>query len=108
MSAYCPSCVQPALALWKKAFLSPLAPVPCESCDIELKVTWAAYLKAISIGSIIFLLAYWLLEADSLMQYAGFGTGFIVMLIGQVYFMPLETVVHHTNNDSFDNESVDE
>ena len=108
MSAYCPSCGQPALALWKKAFLSPLAPVPCESCDIELKVTWAAYLKAISIGSIIFLLAYWLLETDSLMQYAGFGTGFIAMLIGQVYFMPLETVVHHTSNDSFDNESVDE
>ena len=88
--------------------MSPLAPVPCESCDIELKVTWAVYLRAISIGSIIFILAYWLLEADSLMQYAGFGTGFIVMLIGQVYFMPLEAVVHHTSNDSFDNESVDE
>ena len=108
MSAYCPSCGQPALALWKKAFLSPLAPMPCESCDIELKVTWAVYSRAISIGSIIFVLAYWLLETDSLMQYAGFGTGFIAMLIGQVYFMPLETVVHHTNNDSFDNESVDE
>lgn len=108
MSAYCPSCVQPALALWKKAFLSPLAPMLCESCDIELKVTWAVYLRTISIGSIIFILAYWLLETDSLMQYAGFGTGFIAMLIGQVYFMPLETVVHHTSNDSFDNESVDE
>ena len=41
------------------------------------------------------------------MQYAGFGMGFIVMLIGQVYFMPLEPVVDHSNNDSVDNDSVD-
>ena len=102
MSAYCPSCSQPALALWKKAFLSPLVPVPCESCNAELKVTWVAYLSAISMGSTIFVLAYLLLETDSLMQYAGFGMGFIVMLIGQAYFMPLQPVVDHCNNDSVD------
>ena len=107
MSAYCPLCGQPALALWKKAFLSPLAPVPCESCDIELKVTWVTYLRAISMGSILFVFAYLLLETDSLMQYAGFGMGFIVMLIGQVYFMPLEPVVDYSNNDSVDNDPVD-
>ena len=50
-------------------------------------------------ASIIF---YLLLETDSLMQYAGFGMGFIVMLIGQAYFMPLQPVVDHCNNDSVD------
>ncbi len=107
MSAHCPSCGQPALALWEKVFLSPLAPRPCASCNIELKVTWAAYLRAISMGSILFLFAYLLLETYSLMQHAGFVMGFIVMFIGQVYFMPLEPVVDHIINDSVDNDHVD-
>lgn len=107
MSAYCSSYGQPALTLWEKAFISSLEPAPCESCDIELKVTWVVCLRAISMGSILFVLAYLLLETDSLMQYAGFGMGFIVMLIGQVYFMPLEPVVDYSNNDSVDNDPVD-
>ena len=107
MSGHCPSFGKSWLDLWKKVFLSSLGPVACESYDIELKVIRVAYLRAISMGSILFLLAYLLLETDSLMQYAGFGMGFIVMLIGQVYFMPLEPVVDHSNNDSVDNDSVD-
>ena len=107
MSAYCPLCGQQALALWKKAFLSPLTPVPFKPCDIELKVTWVASLRAISMGSILFVLAYLLLETDSMMQYAGFGMGLIVMLIGQVYFMPSEPVVDYSNNETVDNDLVD-
>ena len=107
MSAYCPSCGQPALSLWKKAFLSTLAPVPYRSCDIELKVTWVAYLRAISMCSILFVSAYLLLETDLLMQYVGFGMGFIVILTGQVYFMSLEPVVDYSDSDSVDNDFVD-
>ncbi|MEE3240669.1 MAG: hypothetical protein VX231_06870 [Pseudomonadota bacterium] len=62
--------------------MSSLVPVACESYDIELKVTRVAYLRAISMGIIFFVLAYLLLETDSLMQYGGFGMGFIVMLFG--------------------------
>ena len=100
MSANCPSCHIKALALWKKAFLSPLAAIPCEACDVELKVTWRSYLMAISIGSLIFLLAYVIYETDSLLQYVGFGLGFALMLLGQVFFMPLESVVSKSDGDS--------
>ena len=106
MSGHCPSCGKSWLDLWKKVFLSSLAPVACESYDIELKVTRVPYLRAISMGIIFFVLAYLLLEKDSLMQYACFGMGFIVMLIGQVYFMPLEPVIDYSNNESADSDSV--
>ena len=102
MSANCPSCEQPAIALWKKAFLSPLAPVPCEACDVDLKVTWGSYLIAISLGSLIFLLAYIMLMTDSLLQYAGFAFGFLMMLLGQIFFMPLKVVVNNIAKDSVD------
>tara|TARA_S200000501_G_scaffold378971_1_gene445586 strand:- start:10172 stop:10510 length:339 start_codon:yes stop_codon:yes gene_type:complete len=111
MSAHCPSCGQQALALWKKVFLSPLAPMPCESCDIELKVTWSAYLTAISMGSIIFLLVYLQIEIDSIMHYAlcimhsalcVFWYGLYFDVDWSDLFMPLESVVDHSNNYSVD------
>ena len=67
MSGHCASCGKSWLDLWKKVFLSSFAPVACESCDIELKVTRVLYLRAISMGIIFFVLAYLLLETDSLM-----------------------------------------
>ena len=106
MSGHCPQCGKSWLDLWEKVFLSSLVPVACESYDIELKVTRVAYLRAISMGIIFFVLAYLLLETDSLMQYGGFGMGFIVMLFGQVYFMPLEPVLDYSNNESADSDSV--
>ena len=106
MSGHCPSFGKSWLDLWKKVFLSSLGPVACESYDIELKVIRGAYLRAISMGITFFVLAYLLLETDSLMQYGGFGMGFIVMLIGQVYFMPLEPVINYSNNESVDSDSV--
>jgi len=74
---------------WKKAFLSPLAAMPCDACDAELRVTWNSYLKAIALGSIIFLLGYLQFEEGSLNQYLTFGVGFVLMLAGQIYFMPI-------------------
>jgi len=89
VSAICPKCNNNAMATWKKAFLSPLAAMPCEACGAELRVSWPAYLKAISLGSIIFLLGYLLLEEGSLNQYLTFGVGFVLMLAGQIYYMPI-------------------
>ena len=106
MSGHCPSCGKSWLDLWKKVFLSSLAPVACESYDIELKVPRVAYLRAISMGITFFVLAYLLLDTDYLMQYAGFGMGFIVMLIGQVYFMPSEPAIDYSNNESADSDYV--
>ena len=89
MSAICPKCNESAMPTWKKAFLSPLAAMPCEACDTELRVTWRAYLMAISLGSITFLLGYLLFEESSLNQYLAFAVGFVLMLAGQIYFMPI-------------------
>jgi len=77
------------MPIWKKAFLSPLAAMPCEACGAELRVTWKSYLKAIALGSIIFLLGYLQFEEGSLNQYLTFGVGFVLMLAGQIYFMPI-------------------
>ena len=74
---------------WKKAFLSPLAAIPCEACGAELRVSWRSYLSAISLGSIIFLLGYLQFEEGSLYQYLVFGIGFAAMLSGQIYFMSI-------------------
>ena len=89
MSAICPKCNESAMPTWKKAFLSPLAAMPCEACDAELRVTWRSYLIAISLGSIIFLLGYLQFDEGSLNQYLTFGLGFVLMLAGQIYFMPI-------------------
>ena len=89
MSAICPKCNESAMPTWKKAFLSPLAAMPCEACDAELRVTWRSYLIAISLGSIIFLLGYLQFDEGSLNQYLTFGVGFVLMLAGQIYFMPI-------------------
>ena len=89
MSAICPKCNEIAMPTWKKAFLSPLAAMPCDACDAELRVTWNSYLKAIALGSIIFLLGYLQFEEGSLNQYLTFGVGFVLMLAGQIYFMPI-------------------
>lgn len=89
MSAICPKCNESAMPTWKKAFLSPLAAMPCDACDAELRVTWNSYLKAIALGSIIFLLGYLQFEEGSLNQYLTFGVGFVLMLAGQIYFMPI-------------------
>jgi hypothetical protein len=78
------------MATWKKAFLSPLAAMPCDSCGAELRVTWNSYLKAIALGSIIFLLGYLQFEEGSLNQYLTFGVGFVLMLAGQIYFMSVD------------------
>jgi len=89
VSAICPKCNERAMPTWKKAFLSPLAAMPCDACDAELRVTWNSYLKAIALGSIIFLLGYLQFEEGSLNQYLTFGVGFVLMLAGQIYFMPI-------------------
>ena len=85
----CPLCQQRAMAFWKKVLLSPLAAAPCESCDYDIKVSWRSYLLAISPGSILFVLAYLLLEQDSLLQYLGYASGFVLMLLGQLLFMTI-------------------
>ena len=89
MSAICPKCNNNALPTWKKAFLSPLAALPCEACGAELRFSWRSYMLAISVGSIIFLLGYLQFEEGSLYQYLVFGIGFVAMLLGQIFFMPI-------------------
>ncbi len=88
----CPSCQKSAMARWKKLMMSPLAPMPCDSCDTELGVTWRSYLLAISLGTAIFAATYFMFEDGSLDQYLGYGVGFILMLLGQLYFMPIHRV----------------
>ena len=89
MSVNCPMCNNVAMPAWKKIFMSPIGPVPCDSCDCYVRVTWTSYLLAISLGSMVFLLAYLQLNEGSLNQYLGYGLGFVLMLAGQVFFMPI-------------------
>lgn len=89
MSLNCPLCNKEAMPLWKKVFMSPLGAVPCQSCDCDIKVSWRSYLLAISVGSLVFLLAYLQFEEGSLNQYLVYGGGFVLMLLGQVFFMPV-------------------
>ena len=99
------------MPIWKKAFLSPLAAMPCEACGAELRVTWKSYLKAIALGSIIFLLGYLQFEEGSLNQYLVFGVGFVLMLVGQIYFMPIgldKADLDKADLDKSDSETVDE
>lgn len=85
----CPACKQSPKLGWRKATMSPLAPMPCENCDAELAVSWTGYLLSVLPGSVVFLLAYLLLPEDSWLQYGGFGVSVLIMILGQLYFMPL-------------------
>ena len=96
----CPACANQPMARWKRAFVSPLGPVPCEGCDADLKVTWSAYLIAILPGSALFLLSYLNFEEGSVDQYLGFGLGFVTMLLGQSFFMPLSMAESSCENES--------
>ena len=96
----CPACAEKPMARWKKAFVSPLGPVPCESCDADLTVTWPAYLLAALPGSIVFLLAYLKFEESSTEQYLVYGLGFAIMLLGQTFFMPLIVPEKKQESDS--------
>ena len=85
----CPACKQnPGLGL-RKMTMSPLAPMPCDNCNTELSVSWKGYLLSIMPGSLVFLLAYLFLQEDSWLQYGGFGVSLLVVMLGQLYLMPL-------------------
>ena len=85
----CPACQQDASIGWYKATMSPLAPMPCKNCDTELSVTWKAYLLSALPGSIIFLLAYLLLEDESITQYASYAASILFIALTQRFYMPL-------------------
>ena len=87
--AICPKCNEEAIPTWKKLVLSPLVEVPCEHCGVELGITWKSYFLAISIGSLVFLAAYFLME-EGLLQYIVYGVAIILMLLGQMFFMPFD------------------
>ena len=86
----CPACKQSPKLGWRKATMSPLAPMPCENCDAELAVSWKGYLLSVLPGSAGFLLAYLFLQEDSWLQYAGYGVSVLTVVLGQLYFMPLQ------------------
>ena len=102
----CPHCQQAATDAWKKAFASPLAPMPCQRCGAEVTVTWKHYLLAIAPGSLLFLAGYLLFEESSWQQYAMFGAGFVLMLGAQILAMPFspgaETAAASAANDDGD------
>lgn len=87
--AICPECNEVAIPTWKKLLLSPLVDIPCESCEVELAITWKSYLLAISVGSLMFLAAYLLMD-EGLLQYIVYGVSVILMLLGQMFFMPFK------------------
>ena len=89
----CPSCNKDAKLGWHKATMSPLAPMPCESCDTELTVTWKAYLLSVLPASLLFLLAYLFIEEDSVEQYCAFAGSILVMVLCQLYLMPIIEVI---------------
>ena len=94
----CPACQQDHSIGWYKATMSPLAPMPCSSCDTELCVTWKAYLLSALPGSILFLSSYLLLEEGAVAQYAGFAASIVFIAIVQRFYMPL--IVHKKNKES--------
>jgi hypothetical protein len=85
----CPACKQSPKLGWRKATMSPLAPMPCENCDAELSVSWKGYLLSVLPGSVAFLLAYLFLQEDSWLQYGGYGVSVLMVVLGQLYLMPL-------------------
>lgn len=85
----CPACKENPRLGWRKATMSPLAPMPCDNCDAELTVSWKGYLLSVLPGSVVFLLAYLLLQEDSWLQYGGYGVSVVLVMLGQLYLMPL-------------------
>ena len=85
----CPACQQDTSIGWYKATISPLAPMPCNSCDTELGVTWRAYLLSVLPGSILFLSAYLLLEEGAVIQYASYAASIAFIAVTQRFYMPL-------------------
>ncbi len=92
----CPTCKKSSKLGWRKATMSPLAPMPCESCDAELSVTWKAYLFSALPASILFLAAYLFLEESSVEQYGAFAVSIVVMVLCQLYLMPIVEVEKKT------------
>jgi hypothetical protein len=88
----CPVCQQDASIGWYKATMSPLAPMPCSNCDIDLSVTWKAYLLSALPGSFLFLLGYLLLEDESIAQYASYAGSIIFIALTQRFYMPIIVV----------------
>ena len=89
----CPACQQDHTLGWHKATMSPLAPMPCSNCDTELCVTWKGYLLSALPGSLLFLLAYLLLEEESVAQYSSYAASVVFIGFTQRFYMPL--VIHN-------------
>lgn len=85
----CPSCKKDAKLSWHKATMSPLAPMPCASCDTELTVTWKAYLLSALPASLLFLSAYLFIEEESVEQYVAYAVSILIMVLCQLYLMPI-------------------
>lgn len=53
----CPHCGKPAISIFRKTFLGPGAPVPCQSCQKEVKINFQDWLKAALPGAALMIAA---------------------------------------------------
>ena len=89
----CPACQQSSKLGFFKATMSPLVNVPCENCGADLTVTWAHYLLSALLPSIMFIAAIFLLDDGSALQYSAFAVSILVMVLTQLFAMPLSVKV---------------
>lgn len=83
----CPHCGKPAVTFLRKTFLGPGAPVPCQSCEKTVKVTFPDWLKAALPGATIMLAA--LFFDSDLMVYGLSLIGLTLMIGLHVLWVPL-------------------
>ena len=59
----CPHCGKPAITFLRKVFLGPGAPVPCQTCEKTIKVSFPDWLKAALPGA-AFMVAALFFDSD--------------------------------------------
>lgn len=83
----CPHCGKPAITFWRKAILGPGAPVPCQACEKDVKVSFPDWLKGALPGAAVMVAA---LFFDSDLIVYGLSVIGLTLMIGlQMLWVPL-------------------
>ena len=83
----CPHCGKPAITALRKTFLGPGAPVPCQSCQMNVKVSFPDWLKATLPGAAVMIAALFF-ESDA-MVYGLSLIGLALMIALHLLWVPL-------------------
>ena len=74
----CPHCGKPAISALRKTILGPGAPIACQSCGKNIKITYPAWIKAALPGVAVMIIA---LFFDSKLLVYGLSTVWLALMI---------------------------